>query len=121
MTNNIKIGDEGEILAVAYLLKKGYKILEKKWRFAHKEIDIISKIDNIIVIVEVKTRKKNSIINPAEAVTIKKQKHLIAAAQAYIEQNNLNNNIRFDIISIVYSGNKADIEHIEDAFYPYLL
>ncbi|OFX16511.1 MAG: hypothetical protein A2033_05485 [Bacteroidetes bacterium GWA2_31_9] len=120
MTNNIKIGDEGELLTVAYLIKKGHKILETKWRFSHKEIDIISKSDDTLVIVEVKTRKKDSIVNPAQAVTKKKQRHLIKATQAYIDQRKLDLNVRFDIVSIIYSGNNYEIEHIEDAFIPYM-
>lgn len=120
MTNNIKIGDEGELIAVNYLTKKGHKILAKKWRYSHKEIDIISEFEKQIIIVEVKTRKQNSIVNPVEAVTKMKQKNLIKAAQAFIELNNLNLAVRFDIISIIYSGNETKIEHIEEAFYPYL-
>lgn len=120
MTNNIKIGDEGEKIAIEFLENKGHKILAKNWRFSHQEIDIITEFENQIIIVEVKTRKNNSILKPAEAVNKKKQANLIKAAQAFIQQTNFDLCVRFDIISIVYSGKSFEIEHIEDAFYPYL-
>lgn len=120
MTNNAKIGDKGELLAIKHLTKIGHKILATKWHFSHKEVDIITEFDNQIIIVEVKTRKKNSIIKPSDAVNKAKQINLIKAAQAYIEQNNLNSEVRFDIVSVIYSGKNFEIEHIEDAFYPYL-
>lgn len=120
MTNTTKIGDKGEHLAVKHLANIGYKIVATKWRFSHKEIDIIAEHKNQIIIVEVKTRKTNSLISPEESVNKAKQTHLIKAAQAFMDQNNLNTDVRFDIITVIYSGNDFEIQHIEDAFFPYL-
>ena len=111
-------GNLGEELAVDYLTGKGYKILERNWRNIHKEIDIIAKDGNFLVIVEVKTRQTDAYGAPDTAVTKRKQRMLIAAANAYITRNKLDVETRFDIISIILKGSEPVIEHIEDAFLP---
>ena len=111
-------GNLGEELAVDYLTGKGYKILERNWRNIHKEIDIIAKDGDFLVIVEVKTRQTDAYGAPDTAVTKRKQRMLIAAANAYITRNKLDVKTRFDIISIILKGSEPVIEHIEDAFLP---
>lgn len=111
-------GKLGEELAVRYLTGKGYNILERNWRNIHKEIDIIAMDGEELVIVEVKTRQTDEYGDPDIAVTKKKQRMLIAAANAYISRNNLDVETRFDIISIVFKEGEPIIEHIEDAFLP---
>ena len=111
-------GKQGEELAAQYLIGKGYEILERNWHNIHKEIDIIAKDGTDLVIVEVKTRQTDEYGEPDIAVTKKKQRMLIAAANAYITRNNLNIETRFDIISIVFKDDAPVIEHIEDAFLP---
>ena len=118
MAKHNDFGKLGEELAVNYLIGKGYEILERNWRNIHKEIDIIAKDGKDLVIVEVKTRQSDEYGDPDVAVTKKKQRMLIVAANAYITQNNLDKEIRFDIISIVFKGDEPVIEHIEDAFLP---
>ena len=111
-------GSKGEDIASVHLEKKGYQILFRNWMFKHKEIDIIAKTKSELVIVEVKTRAKNSLISPLEAVSMKKQRFIIEATNAFIEKHNVNLETRFDIISIIYSNGGYEIEHIENAFYP---
>lgn len=118
MAEHNQTGTKGEDIAAAYLEKKGYALLEKNWRFGHEEIDIIASSDLTLVIAEVKTRKSNYFGEPEEFVTRQKQKHLIKAANAYMEKNDLDLEVRFDIISILLSGNEQKIVHIEDAFHP---
>ena len=111
-------GKQGEELAVQYLIGKGYEILERNWRNIHKEIDIIAKDGECLVIVEVKTRQTDEYGDPDIAVTRKKQRMLITAANAYISKNNMDVETRFDIISIIFKDGEPVIEHIEDAFLP---
>jgi len=118
MAKHNDFGKLGEELAVNYLIGKGYEILERNWRNIHKEIDIIAKDGKDLVVVEVKTRQTDEYGNPDVAVTKKKQRMLIAAANAYITRNNLDIETRFDIISIVFKDDAPVIEHIEDAFLP---
>ena len=113
-------GEKGESLAAKYLQEKGYVILETNWNFKSAEIDIIAQHNDILIIVEVKTRKSNYFGEPEEWVTKQKQKHLIKAAQGYIEKNNLTMEARFDIVSIILGRDKYQINHICDAFYPLL-
>ena len=118
MNVNKQTGFKGEDIAANFLEKNGYKILYRNWLHKHKEIDIIAKTNNELIIVEVKTRALGSLISPLEAVNMKKQRLIIEAANAFIEKHNVNLETRFDIVTIVYSNSKCDIEHIENAFYP---
>ncbi len=118
MAEHNDFGKLGEELAVDYLTGKGYEILERNWRNIHKEIDIIAKDGKFLVIVEVKTRQTDEYGEPDVAVTRKKQRMLIAAANAYITRKGLDIETRFDIISIIFRDGEPVIEHIEDAFLP---
>ncbi len=118
MSKHSEIGIKGEHLAEEFLLNKGYSILNRNWRSGRKEVDIVALIDNIVVIVEVKTRSATMFGFPEEAVNAKKQQHLRIAAEAYLLQNPGYLNARFDIVSIVIKGgNEYEIIHFESAFY----
>ena len=119
MARHIDTGNNGEKLAVEMLVLKGYNILHTNWRNEKSEVDIIAEHNNVIVFAEVKTRSTDYFGDPAEAVQKKKQKMLVKAAEAYIELNNCDQEIRYDIISIVINKGETKIEHIEDAFYPF--
>ena len=118
MSEHYELGKKGEEIAVDFLSKKGFRILHRNWRYKKLELDIVAKTDEYLVIVEVKTRSNDYFELPQDAVTIKKQKFLFDAAEAYIELFDIDMEIRFDIISILIIDNKTDIEHIEDAFRP---
>jgi len=120
MAEHNELGKKGEEMAQKYLLKKGYKIVATNWRYIKDEIDIIANHDNFLVIVEVKTRRNDVFGEPEEAVTKKKQKFLVRAADAYVQQKNIQQEVRFDIVSVIVCGTKWQITHIEDAFYPTL-
>lgn len=113
MDNKAK-GKYGEDLAVSYLKKKGFEIVERNFRHSHGEIDIIGMIKNeLLIFVEVKSRKGNSYGEPETFVSSAQQKQIISTAEHYIYAINWMKDIRFDIISII--GEK--VVHIEDAFY----
>lgn len=112
------LGKKGEQLAMTFLQEKDYVILHTNWRFQKAELDIIAQQDKITVFVEVKTRKDNYFGYPERAVHPAKEHHLHRAAQAFIEQYKIENEIRFDIISITFKNNQPIIDHIEDAFFP---
>ena len=117
-SNNNNLGKIGEQLAFDFLLDKNYEIIERNYRDKKTEIDIIAKHENYLVIIEVKTRSY-SLVNPENAVSKAKQKTLIEGALLYQEKFNIKLEIRFDIIAIIINGNKKEIVHFEDAFYPY--
>jgi|LauGreDrversion4_2_1035121.scaffolds.fasta_scaffold67225_3 putative endonuclease len=113
-------GQKGEEQAAFFLTAANYKILDINWHYRKFEIDIIAEYDNKLIIVEVKTRSTNLFGNPESFVSLKKQQFLIAAANAYAEKKQLDKEIRFDIVSVLFHNNQFTIEHIPDAFYPRL-
>jgi putative endonuclease len=116
--NNLLIGKTGEELAVSFLKEIVYEILHTNLRLEKVEVDIVAKDKNQIVFVEVKTRS-SAMVEPEKAVNKSKQKNLQRAAEIFLEERQLKNELRFDIIAIVKQKNNTDIEHFEDAFYPY--
>jgi putative endonuclease len=111
-----KLGEKGEEIAAGYLQDKGYKILARNWRFKKHEIDIIALKDELLVVVEVKTRTSLFVENLSEIVTRKKQKSIIIAANAYIESKELKFEVRFDIIFIVVKGDNYHLQYIKEAY-----
>ncbi len=118
MSNHIEIGRKGERIAKAFLIKKGYQILETNYRFKHMEIDILARFENQLIVIEVKTRQSTYLAGPEKTVTKSKQGFIIKAANALIEANEIDLETRFDIISIILNTHGKVIDHIEDAFYP---
>ena len=127
MAKHNELGKLGEELAVAFLQDKGYEILEKNWIFQKAEIDIIAKIENILAVVEVKTRSSLDFGLPQDFVKPKKIQLLVKAVNEYVISKDLDVQVRFDIIAITASntnslqiqkdGKSFEIEHLVDAFY----
>lgn len=114
------LGRKGEREALNYLKRSNYQILATNWRYNSKEIDIIATHHNTLVIIEVKTRESDAFQHPYEAVDHQKQKYLIEASEAFIEQFEIDMEVRFDIISVILQKNNSQIAHIKEAFYPFL-
>ena len=112
-------GKEGEQDAVNFLIENGHTILECNFRFGHAEIDIISRKDNILHIVEVNTRNSSAYGEPESFVNQQKINLLVKATNYYIEKTDLDLEVQFDIISIVKNNVEFTINYIEDAFYPF--
>ena len=112
MASHNDLGLEGEDLAAKHLVKSGYKILERNRRFGKEEIDIIARLADDLVIVEVKTRNSNFFGVPHEFVTKGKQSHIIRVANAYIEKHDLDLETRFDVIGIIINSKGKTIDHI---------
>lgn len=118
MAQHNDFGREGEDIARLFLQRKGYAILESNWRSKHKEIDIIARDGDSLVIVEVKSRKSGSLVAPEDTIDYRKMCNLVRAAECYIRTHDLALNVRFDIIGIVPTVDGYDVNHIIDAFYP---
>ena len=118
MSHNKIIGNYGEDLAVNFLKKKGYKIIGRNVQMRHKELDIIAKIKDIVVFVEVKTNTSKHIL-AEDNMTKRKIKNLKTAISDYIHRNNLSTKIiRLDLISIdiVQDQNITNIKHFLASF-----
>lgn len=117
MAEHNDLGKFGEELAVDFLEKNGYEILDTNWVFDKAEIDIIAQKNGILAIVEVKTRSSIEFGLPQDFVKPKKIKLLLKAVDEYVVQNDLDVEVRFDIIAIHKENDNFNIEHIEEAFY----
>lgn len=119
---NKQFGTLGEKAAVKFLKKNGYKILETNFYTRFGELDIICKKQNLLVIVEVKTRTNDKFGRASEAVNYRKIQHIEKATNYYITKKKIELPVRFDVIE-VYADKKEDkifiseINHIEDAFW----
>lgn len=117
MADHNDFGKKAEELAAEYLQKNGYKILVRNFRYQKAELDLVAEKDSLIVIVEVKARSTDVFNLPQEAVNKRKIKLIVSAANYFMEEYNKNQEVRFDIISVLPDENKnLMIEHITDAF-----
>ncbi len=117
MAQHNELGKKGEQLAVDFLLKNGYDVLDRNYRFDKAEVDIIAKQNNTLAIIEVKTRSSTDFGNPQDFVKPKQIQRLVKAVDEYVNENGLDVEVRFDIIAIVKEGKSFNIEHLENAFY----
>lgn len=116
MNEKIKKGKKAELLAGEMLEQKGFRILERNFRYKHCEIDLIVLKDNWLVFVEVKMRSTSNFGPPEIFVNRSKRSHIRYASSHYIFSRNWNGNIRFDVVAITNKSSGQEIIHIEDAF-----
>lgn len=116
--HNLLLGKAGEDAAVSLLKRKGMRILERNWRAGKLEIDIIAQDSDMIVFVEVKTRKSSKISSPLDAVNYHKRQNLIKAAKQWLSTNQAwDLAARFDVVAIIaQNGQILNVEHISNAF-----
>ncbi len=113
------LGFRGEALAVKYLKKRGFKVIERNYHCPVGEIDLIAREGNTLVFVEIKARSSSAFGLPQDAVDRFKQKKIIQAARDYLAKHHLNEEIpaRFDVVAIhLTPSGPPDIELIKDAF-----
>lgn len=112
----LEFGRMGEQMTARYLTDKGYIILEHNYRRGHLEIDLIALDGDELVIVEVKSRACDAVLQPEAAVNHRKQLALIRLANEYVKTHNRKENVRFDIVSIVSNAGGTEIKHLKNAF-----
>lgn len=108
-------GKFAEEIAAQEYLRKGYTILESRFRLGKNEIDIIAQKDNTVVIIEVKARSEHW-EEALSAITTDKRKRMIRAADAFIRKLKGDYQYRFDIVTCTGNKNKYKLEIYEDAF-----
>ncbi|MDD7363855.1 MAG: YraN family protein [Peptoniphilus sp.] len=110
------LGKTGEILASRFLEDRGYDILERNFRFARGEIDIISYKEGVLVFTEVKTRSSRRYGRPLDAVDVFKRRQIYKTAEYYLSSRSVGyREVRFDVIE-VFIGEKSMIHYIKNAF-----
>lgn len=110
------LGKEGEELAVRFLKRKGYGVLEKNYRTPFGEIDIIARDGDSLVFIEVKARRDDTFGSPFEAVNSRKREKIRKVALSYMKKLRKEVPARFDVLSIRYENGERKIDHIRDAF-----
>ncbi len=120
MAEHNLLGKKGEDIAAAYLIKNGYHILERSWKYKYLELDIIATYDNRLVVVEVKTRSQSQHADPDDTVSKKKLLQIYECTDIYMELKGISSEVRYDLITIIDHGDTHTLEHIEDAFYPFM-
>lgn len=111
-------GLKGEILAIEYLERHGWRILGHRYRMARLEIDVIALRGQIVAFVEVKSRWSDAFGHPFEAVTWTKKREIVRVAKAWVDRSGREEyRYRFDVIGIQFRrGLSPKIEHLPDAF-----
>lgn len=110
-----RMGRWGEAAAAEYLVKQGYEILARNLRTAHGEIDLVARQGEALVFVEVKARASGRFGHPEEAVTLRKQAHILSAAESYLQAHPEYDTWRVDVVSVEgQPGRTPQITHFEN-------
>jgi putative endonuclease len=121
MAEHNDLGKRGEAIAKDFMVKNGYQLVEQNWQYNHRELDLIMwEIPHeLLVFIEVKTRSTHEFGYPETAITEAKRQFLIEAANEYLDQNQLDCELRFDVIAILLKDQTVkDLTHIKDAVIP---
>ena len=111
------VGLEGEDIACAFLQQNGYRIAERNWRYRRYEIDIIAWVDELMVVVEVKTRGVG-LYKPEHYVLRRQWNYIAFAAGRYMDKIGYDWEVRFDIISVTITERDPIVRHYQDVFFP---
>lgn len=116
MSKAASLGKFAEQRAVDYLRQQNYQILARNFRWRYKEIDIIASQNKTLVIVEVKARTKLYFGAPETFVSRRKIQNLVEATNAYMDQFQIDWEVRFDVIALHFSRGSWEIKHLKNAF-----
>ncbi len=117
MTKIHLLGKRGENIAAEYLIRQGFRIRERNYRYLKAEIDIIAQLDELLVMVEVKSRTQGFYEDLTDTISAKKRGLMVMAADHYVNKHTLDLETRFDIILIIEDKERMKIDHIPNAFY----
>lgn len=111
------LGDRGEAAAERLLKRRGYRVLDRNWRFRQWELDLVCRDGDTVVFVEVKTRGAGTMGTPMDGLTRSKQTRLVKAASQYLTRHDLwDEPCRFDLVAVVDTDGELVVDHIENAF-----
>ena len=115
--SNRRSGAWGEELALHYLTRRGFALIERNYRTRYGELDLILRDGNTLVFAEVKLRRGVAFGDPLEAVTPRKQAAIRALAEQYLSEREPHfDALRFDVVGILIGQGQPRIAHIKDAF-----
>lgn len=119
MSNDSQLlGELGERIAERWLTRKGWRLLGRRFRNGHRDIDLIVEGQNTVVFVEVKARHSGTIADPTLAVDWRKQRELIRSAQVWMDRFGVKGrSYRFDVVGVLVDGKSIRVRHVENAFF----
>src|SRR5438105_5104073 len=110
-------GELGEKIAERWLRRRGWKVVNRRFRNGHHDIDLVVEQDGTVAFVEVKARRGVEFGGPVAAVNWRKQKELTKSAQVWIDRHgNPEESYRFDVVGVLMKGDRVRVRHVEDAF-----
>ena len=110
-------GELGERIAERWLRRQGWRVVQRRFRSGHRDIDLVVERDGLIAFVEVKARRGDRFGDPVEAVNWKKQKELGRSARVWIDRHGrAPEAYRFDVIGVLVAGERVRVRHVENAF-----
>jgi putative endonuclease len=117
------MGEEGERIAEAWFVARGWRIMERRFRSGHRDIDLVAEYglpdsgSRIVVFVEVKARASNGYGGPLGAVHWRKQRELAKAARDWVARFHQPGDVyRFDVVGVLVNGAAPEVVHVENAF-----
>jgi putative endonuclease len=110
-------GELGERIAERWMRRSGWRVIQRRFRSGHRDIDLVMERDGTVAFVEVKARRGASFGQPIEAVNWKKQKELTKSAQVWIDRHGRASEVyRFDVVGVLVSDGRVRVRHVPDAF-----
>lgn len=111
------LGALGERVAAAWLSRDGWRILDRRFRSGHRDLDLVAERGGVVAFVEVKTRRDDRFADPATAVGWRKRRELTRSAQVWIDRHGgPEMAYRFDVVAVVVTDGRARVRHLADAF-----
>jgi len=110
-------GELGERIAERWLRRHGWRVVQRRFRNGHRDIDLVVEQEGLVAFVEVKARRGSEFGDPVEAVNWKKQKELTRSAHVWIDRHGRpSESYRFDVVGILVDGDRVRVRHVADAF-----
>src|SRR4051812_18204026 len=110
-------GELGERIAERWLRRRGWRIVQRRFRNGHRDIDLVAEQDGTVVFVEVKARQGAEFGDPTEAVNWAKQRELSRSAQVWIDRHGRPDEAyRFDVVGVLVEGERVRVRHVPNAF-----
>ena len=110
-------GELGERIAERWLRRKGWRVVQRRFRAGHRDIDLVVERDDLVVFVEVKARRGAEFGDPVEAVNWNKQRQLVRSASVWIDRHGRpSESYRFDVVGVLIEGERVRVRHVTNAF-----
>ena len=112
-----EFGELGERIAERWLKRKGWRVVQRRFRSGHRDIDLVVEREGTVAFVEVKARKGLAFGDPIEAVNWSKQRELVRSASVWIDRHGRPmESYRFDVVGVLVEGDRVRIRHVPNAF-----